>query len=208
MVRIVARAMVSPVARVHLTYFARMWLTVLLLALAAFLLFRDYARDKGQHTAAKVVHAAVIALFIWLHTYTLQQIAWLVDFIVAHRPDDLVFIGGVPGWLRMVINEVLHLLLLLAAFAMVRRARWAVRAFRVLLLVSVPVKVIFFHDNHLEASGTAPGWVMMGLWMLTITTIFGGIALLYGTRFMRAFFNSPAGDALLTEPKRGPTTSL
>lgn len=170
-----------------------MLLTYVLLALAAIVLFRNYARDKGQHTVAKVVHAAVIGLFIWMHVYTLRQVGWLVDLISRYHPSDFVFVGGLPGWLVVAINEVLHLLLLLAALAMVWRTRWAVLTFRVLLMISVPVKLVFYFDNLRDASTTAPGWTPMVLGMLVMALFYGGIALLYGMRFMRSFINSPAG---------------
>lgn len=170
-----------------------MLLTYVLLALAAIFLFRNYARDKGQHTVAKVVHAAVIGLVIWMHSYSLLQTQWLVDFILMHPPSDFVFVGGVPGWLGVAINEVLHLLLLLAALAMVRRARWAVMSFRVLLIISVPVKVIFYYNGVVAALSDPSAWMTIGLAMLGLALFYGGIAVLYGMRFMRSFINSPAG---------------
>lgn len=170
-----------------------MLLTCVLWALAAIFLFRNYARDKGQHTAAKVVHAAVIGLVIWMHAYSLDQARWLGDFILRHDPSDFVFVGGVPGWLRVAVTEVLHLLLLLAAFVMVLRARWAVLTFRVVLMICVPVKLVFYYENFPEASSTPPSWTAMALGMLAIALFFGGIAMLYGMRFMRAFICSPTG---------------
>ncbi|MBK9147936.1 MAG: hypothetical protein IPM12_09005 [Flavobacteriales bacterium] len=173
-----------------------MTLTFIFLALTAFYLFRNYAQDKGRHTAAKVVHAVVLVLIIVMHTYSVKQAGYLIQHFSEFKASHSAPVGIVPGdlnFITLMLHEILSVIVLFVAFSTARRIKRAVILFRALLVISVPVKVISYYRGFMEASPDLPNWIALGTGVIVITLIYGGIAVLYGTRFMRAFFNSPEG---------------
>ncbi len=169
--------------------------TLLSLIVLAVLLATNYAKDKGSHNRAKVLHALALAFAVLMGAVSFGVVASQVQHFTAFAQHYSHAVGWVPGPLNLaaaVLVPVCKTLLFLAAFAATQRNAIAVRIFRGVLLASIPALVIGVYVQTHTSTVTS-------ISLLIATIVMGSIKLglffLYGTRFMREFLASRAGAA-------------
>ncbi|MBL0127538.1 MAG: hypothetical protein IPP83_08765 [Flavobacteriales bacterium] len=173
-----------------------MTLTFIFLAVTAIFLIRNYSKDNGRHTVAKIVHAIVLVLIIVIHENSIEQVGYLIQHFPEFKARHLDPVGVVPGELNLItslLHEILSALILFSALSTVKRTRRSVTLLRALLVISVPVTVIDYYCLYLTSSTDLPDWMVFGRGAIVIAAIYFGIFLLYSARFMREFFRSPEG---------------
>lgn len=181
-----------------------MVLTIILLALTANTLYRDFQKDKGAHTKAKVTQAIVLGYVIVMYTSAISLAGSLVRQFPEFQAKLQVPVGVLSADLNLgaaLVQEVLSIILLFAAFSVARRKLTAVSIFRAVLLVSIPTEVISFYRAFETAASGFPTWAVLLLGLILACVINLGIYLIYGSRYMRDFLRGPVD----TEPAMAPT---
>lgn len=169
---------------------------IVTLLFLAYLLFLNYAKDKGSYTRAKVVHALALAYVVLTNAGSFKTLASQVQHFSsfkAHHSVPVGFISAQLNFISVLLAAIFGLVLLLTALMVAQRNPIAVRIFRITLLVSLPISVIGFYRGFLSETAALPDKAVLLIAVTVMGAIKLGLFFLYGTSFMREFLNSPSG---------------
>ena len=159
----------------------------------AFGLFRDFKRDKGENTKAKIFHSILLTFLIWAFAGSFGKIGWLIRNFDKTKELFGTEAGILSGNFNLIIfylNLVLSLIVLVFAYQMINRKENARKKLLIFLPFLAVTSVFQFYTSWLKGGDALfndaiilfIGAVIIG----TITLIYLKV---YGSNFMKTFFN-------------------
>lgn len=173
----------------------------LFLALAGLRLYKDYKRDPGEHRSAKWTQAIVVLtalVFYSSHLSMLNRVLFHFDDFRARFQVPLSALPASVHFGGILVSTVLGSVLLFTVLPLASRSQRALRIFRPLLLVLVPVEAFgFYRGFEMQASGFPPALVF-GLPLVAFGVLHSFLFVLYDRPYMRNYFRGPVPIDLST----------
>lgn len=166
------------------------------LALMAYLLYANFAKDKGSHTMPKVVHALAMSLFVLLGSGSFKAVTSQFQHFTRFKEHYSIGLGPIPAELNFAaasLGSITDLVLFLAVFKAAQRIPTAITIFRFTLLASIPFGIVNAYRGYLSTDLSASPNIALVIAAVMIITLKLGLFVLYGSRWMNAFLASPTG---------------
>lgn len=167
--------------------------TIIALLIMGFGLFRDFKRDQGMNSKAKIWHTVLLTLFLAVYAGSFAVLGSLIRNFDMIKTQYSVDVGLVPGPIHLALyflHIVISLILLVLAYQLLSRKESARKWLLIFLPILGGLQVFSFYrgwhsvPNDLVISDLTV--VLIGI------IIMGGFTLLYlkvySSRWMKAFF--------------------
>ncbi len=171
-------------------------------------LTRDYNRDKGQNSKAKIFHAIILAIICASYAGSFGILGSVIRNFDEIQQKYSVPIGIVPGqvhFLFYMAHLALSLVILILAIQMISRKEKALKLFLRLLPFLALLEIFSFYRGWI-VDGDDMG-VKHGIIILIGFLIIGGITTaiiwIYKTNFMKTFFEAPKKIEPMSEINEG-----
>lgn len=166
------------------------------LGFMAYLLYSNYAKDRGRYPNPKVIHALSMVIFVLLGSGSFKAVTSLFQHFSRFKEYYSVDLGPLPAGLNFAaaaLGSITDLVLFLVVYKAAQRDQTAIAVFRYTLLASIPFGIINAYRGVLSSDLLASPNISLVLAAGTIVTLKLGLFVLYGSHWMRPFLASPAG---------------
>jgi hypothetical protein len=166
------------------------------LGFMAYLLYSNYAKDKGRYLNPKIIHALSMVIFVLLGAGSFKAVTSQFQHFSRFKEHYSAELGPLPAELNFAaaaLGSIADLVLFLAVYQAAQRNRTAIAVFRYTLLASIPFGIINAYRGVLSTDLVASPNISLVLAAGTIVALKLGLFVLYGSHWMRPFLTSPAG---------------
>ena len=166
------------------------------LGFMAYLLYSNYAKDRGRYLNPKIIHALSMVIFVLLGSGSFKAVTSLFQYFTQFKEYYSVELGPLPAefnFAAAALGSIADLVLFLAVYRAAQRNQTAIAVFRYTLLASVPFGIINAYRGVLSTDLVASPNVSLVLAAGTIVALKLGLFVLYGSHWMQSFLTSPAG---------------
>jgi hypothetical protein len=188
------------------------YFTLFGLAILAFGLVKDYKKDYGQNTTAKILHAICLAILIASYAGSFRILGMLTRNFNKVRERFSVDVGIVPGQLHFVLyllHSALAMTVIVVAYQMIKRNEKSRRLLTILLPILALLEVFSFYRGWIidaDDLGMNHAFIFL-IGFLLIGGLTSIIIAIYKSKSMTTFFATieknqptPNGEKSLNQP--------
>jgi|GEM_PF-6879671 len=167
--------------------------SLIVVAIVAFGLFKDYKRDAGLNKKAKAYHAVLLSLLLITYAGSFGIIGQLLRNFGEIKAAVSVDVGIVPGQVHFIfyfLNVLVSLVVLLSAYQMISRNEQARKRLVTLLPFLGFLSIFSFYKSWIVSDDD----LLIDHWIILLlgTVFMGGLAAIYfkiyNSHWMQTFF--------------------